>query len=264
MLSRPHHARHGLNNIFRGGAENTSEVTTSIQQWRENALWQWILERDTDGYGSSEFQVFVGYTLHRQPQKKIEEVIYIPPPIDEPVEIEEPPVEEITNWEEEELAKVEADQIIIRDAIQFEIGTDKILKEFIPTLDFVASLINEDVQIGHVVIEGHASEEGSHDYNYDLSNLRARAIFKALVEVGVHPDRLSHRGYGEALPKNTGGTEEELAKNRRVEFHIIRQDPPETVLELRELQSAPWAEKLLELIIPTPKEVEQKKTGRYR
>jgi hypothetical protein len=119
-------------------------------------------------------------------------------------------------------------------------------------LDFVASLINADVQIGHIVIEGHASAEGSHDYNYDLSNLRARAIFKALVKAGVHPDRLSHRGYGESLPQNTGDSEEALAKNRRVEFHIIRQDAPDTVLNLRELQSAPWAEILLELITPMP------------
>jgi outer membrane protein OmpA-like peptidoglycan-associated protein len=252
-LVTSYHSRNGLNNIFRGGAENTSEITTSVQQWRNNSLWQMGFSKGvTDGYGSSEFQVFIGYTMHRRPKKELDEIIYFPPPKDEPVVIEEPPVEEITNWEEEELAKVEADQIIIRDAIQFEVGTDNILITSEPTLDFVASRINADVQIGHIVIEGHASAEGSHDYNYDLSNLRARAIFKALVKAGVHPDRLSHRGYGESLPQNTGDSEEALAKNRRVEFHIIRQDAPDTVLNLRELQSAPWAEILLELITPMP------------
>ena len=63
---------------------------------------------------------------------------------------------------------------------------------------------------------------------------------------------MSHRGYGEALPKNLGSDEAALAENRRVEFHIIRQDPPETKLELRTLRSAPWAEKIIEYIIPTP------------
>ena len=95
---------------------------------------------------------------------------------------------------------------------------------------------------------------GTHEYNYDLSNLRARAIFRALIEAGVHPDRLSYRGYGEAMPKNLGSDEAALAENRRVEFHIVRQDPPETLLELRELRSAPWADILLKLVIPTPKE----------
>ena len=103
-------------------------------------------------------------------------------------------------------------------------GCDVLLQEGVWN-GFVAKLINEDIQIGHLVIEGHASEEGSYGYNYDLSNLRARAIYRALVEAGVHPDRLSHRGYGEAIPIKSGEDEASLALNRRVEFHIVRQDP---------------------------------------
>ena len=116
-----------------------------------------------DGYGASEFQAFLGYTVHRLPVEPVEEVI--PQPIvEEPVIIEEPIIEE-EDWEPEELAKVEADQIIIRDDIQFVLGTDQIIESSLPTLEFVAKLINDDVQIGHVVIEGHASEEGTHQYN---------------------------------------------------------------------------------------------------
>lgn len=253
-LTGGYHSRHGLNNLLRGGAENSQEISSGIQ-WREDDhIWQVGLSKGlNEGYGASEFQAFVGYTIHRRPTVDIEEVIP-QPVVEEPVVIEEPEIIE-PEWEPEELAKVEADQIIIREDIQFVVGTDQIIESSLPTLAFVAKLINEDVQIGHVVIEGHASEEGTHQYNYDLSNLRARAIFKALAEAGVHPDRMSHRGYGEALPKNLGGDEAALAENRRVEFHIIRQDPPETVLELRTLQSAPWAEQIIEWLIPQPKEV---------
>ena len=250
-ITTSYHARHGLNNLFRGGAENSQEITTGIQWSEGNGVWQFGLAKGlNDGYGASEFQAFLGYTIHRLPAEPIEEIIP-QPVVQEPVVIEEPIIEE-EDWEPEELAKVEADQIIIRGDIQFVLGTDQIIESSLPTLAFVAKLINEDVQIGHVVIEGHASEEGTHQYNYDLSNLRARAIFKALAESGVHPDRMSHRGYGEALPKNLGEDEAALAENRRVEFHIIRQDPPETKLELRTLQSAPWAEKVIQFIIPEP------------
>ena len=114
----------------------------------------------------------------------------------------------------------------------------------------MARLINEDIKIGHIVIEGHASEEGSFEYNYDLSNLRARAIFKALVQSGVHPDRISHRGYGEALPKNLGRDEESLSENRRVEFHIVRIDLEDVELELRPLNKGPWDGVPLDLITP--------------
>ena len=251
-LITSYHARHGTNNLFRGGAENSSEIVSAIQQVDGNEVWQFGISKGiSDGYGASEFQAFVQYTIHHRPPPPTPEEIYVPPTI-----IEEPPmIEEIIeeeSWEPEELAKVEDDQILIRDDIQFEVGTDIIVEASKPTVKAIADLINSDVRIGHVVIEGHASEEGSHEYNYDLSNLRARAIFKALVAQGVHPDRLSHRGYGEALPKTLGGTEEELAKNRRVEFHIVRQDSGDTVLSLRNLRSAPWAEIILEFIIPEP------------
>ncbi len=252
-LTTSYHARHGLNNFFRGGAENSKELTSGIQWIESDHTWQLGLSKGlNDGYGASEFQAFVGYTVHRLPPAPVEEVIP-QPPIIEPVVIEDPVIEE-EEWEPEELAKVEADQIIIREDIQFVVGTDQIVETSLPTLQFIAKLINEDVQIGHLVIEGHASEEGTHQYNYDLSNLRARAIFKALAESGVHPDRMSHRGYGEALPKNMGTDEAALAENRRVEFHIVRQDLPSTKLELRTLQSAPWTDKIIQFLIPSPVE----------
>ncbi len=250
-IGTSYHSRHGVNNFLKGGAENTSELTSYVQQHIDNKVLQLGVSKGlAGGYGSSEFQFFVNYTFHRIPTKPIEERMYIPPP-EEPAIIEEPPIEEIL-WEDEELAKVEEDQIIIKEDIQFELGTDRILDASIPTLKFIAKLVNEDVQIGHLVIEGHASDEGSHEYNYDLSNLRARAIFKALAEAGVHPDRMSHRGYGESLPKNTGEDEASLAENRRVEFHIVRQDPPDTMIELRVLESTPWSEEALNSNIPTP------------
>ena len=125
-----------------------------------------------------------------------------------------------------------------------------------PTLEFVAKIINEDIKIGHLVIEGHASEEGSFDYNYDLSNLRARAIYRALTASGVHPDRMSYRGYGEALPKVMGSDEASLAKNRRVEFHIVRIDPATGPLpELRDVKTKPWDGTPLRSIIPELKEM---------
>lgn len=253
-LTTSYHSRHGINSLFRGGAENSSEIVTAVQKHKNKHQTQLGISKGiSSGYGSSEFQVFIGYTMYRPPVEPIEERIYIPPPEDPPVVIDDPIIEE-TIWEPEQLAKIEENQIIIRDDIQFVVGTAEIIESSRPTVAYIAQLINSDVQIGHLVIEGHASEEGTHEYNYDLSNLRARAIFRALIEAGVHPDRLSYRGYGEAMPKNLGSDEAALAENRRVEFHIVRQDPPETLLELRELRSAPWADILLKLVIPTPKE----------
>ena len=96
-------------------------------------------------------------------------------------------------------------------------------------------------QIDHLVIEGHASEEGEFQPNFELSIDRARSIYVTLVEKGVHPARISFRGFGEVDPKDTGEDEADLARNRRVEFHIVRQlealeVPPEYAATVR----LPW------------------------
>ena len=109
-------------------------------------------------------------------------------------------------------------------------------------MQYVADLLNENWQIAHLVIEGHASEEGSFVYNYDLSIRRSRAIWEELIRAGVHPDRMSYRGMGEVVPRNSGEDEASLAGNRRVEFEIVRQyRPDETPEPMREGVRLPWS-----------------------
>ena len=250
-------ARFGLVNFLRGGAENSSEWINFMKiRYNKSFVYEVGIGKGiSSGYGTAEIRGFIN--VHFQKKNKKPEPVYPePPPTIEVLEEIIPPPEEIQTpsepvFEETELAKVHADQIYIRDAIQFGVGTDQILSSSKPTLDSIAQIINADIKIGHLVIEGHASEEGEFQYNYDLSNLRARAVYRALVEAGVHPDRMSYRGFGEALPKFTGTDEESLAKNRRVEFHIIRQDPPEGPLPpLREIKISPWSGTPISPIIP--------------
>ncbi len=138
---------------------------------------------------------------------------------------DEPLDDEEIDWKQGELARVEVHKqtITIRDDIQFAVGSDRILPESLPVLDQVADLMASYWQIDHLLVEGHASEEGEFDVNFELSIERARSIYKTLVEKGVHPARLSFRGFGEVDPTAVGDTEASLARNRRVEFHIVRQ-----------------------------------------
>jgi peptidoglycan-associated lipoprotein len=145
-------------------------------------------------------------------------------------------------WKEGELARVEDEAIVIRDPIQFEFNTANILPESLPTLQYVAKLMNENARLGHVVIEGHASEEGTYIYNYDLSIRRARSIWEEVITAGVHPARLSYRGMGEVVPRKQGTEEATLAKNRRVDFHIIHRYSELDVLpEYPEDIKLPWS-----------------------
>ncbi|MGB2171625.1 MAG: OmpA family protein [Flavobacteriaceae bacterium] len=74
---------------------------------------------------------------------------------------------------------------------------------------------------GIVVIEGHASTDGSEDFNMKLSQKRADSVRDKLIELGIDGSRLETKAYGETKP--LVGFENNRVKNRRVEFHRKQQ-----------------------------------------
>lgn len=224
--------RAGLSSIFSGGAENVSELMIGSQftLFRDFRVDVGVGKGLSEGYGSSQFRLFTGVTWTRIPVVKPRPVVAIvqPPPVENipdsvlitPIDVPKP------DWKPDELAKVVADQIVIRDPIQFEFAKDVILPISIPTVVQIAGVMETHPEIGHIVIEGHASEEGSFLYNYNLSNLRANAIFRELVQRGVHPTRMSTRSMGEVEPVTLLTDEASLERNRRVVFHIVHRIQP--------------------------------------
>jgi outer membrane protein OmpA-like peptidoglycan-associated protein len=81
-----------------------------------------------------------------------------------------------------------------------------------------------------VLIDGHASiDEGSKAANDTLSLKRAQAVEKYFTDNGVDASRLRATGYGDNLllnecPEKEHCTEEEHAKNRRVEL-VVKENP---------------------------------------
>lgn len=251
--------RLGLDRLLRGGAENSSELLAGVQlSPTPDLAWDVSLGKGlSDGYGTSEFRLVVGATWIRRPPpaqpSPAVRIVSVPEssPDSVVVDLPEDPPEEDYVWEEEELARVEGERIVIRDPIQFQFNTERILPESIPTLVYVSGLLEDNWQIVHLLIEGHASEEGSHAYNYDLSIRRARAIWEELIRVGVHPDRMSYRGMGETVPRKEGEDEASLATNRRVEFRIIRQlGGDERPDQYRDGVRLPWSGDDAEVVTP--------------
>ncbi|MEN9786275.1 MAG: hypothetical protein RLZZ299_1539 [Pseudomonadota bacterium] len=200
----------------------------------------------TRGYGASQFRTWVGLTWVRSPDRTPPAPALARPKTPPPPEIEEadlaPPPPPPPAWKPQELARVDEAQILIRDPIQFARGTNEILPVSSPTLDAISKLLSEHPEIAHLVIEGHASDEGTFAYNYDLSVARALQVYRALVVAGVHPARMSCRGMGEVAPVLAGSTDEALAANRRVVFHISRQLRGDEAFpaELLEPARMPW------------------------
>lgn len=69
-----------------------------------------------------------------------------------------------------------------------------------------------------VVLEGHADERGTREYNMALGERRAKAVQRYLVLQGVSPAQLEVVSYGEERAIATGNDESSWAQNRRVEL----------------------------------------------
>ena len=69
-----------------------------------------------------------------------------------------------------------------------------------------------------VVLEGHADERGTREYNMALGERRAKAVQRYLVLQGVSPAQLEPVSYGEERPNVIGHDENSWSQNRRVEL----------------------------------------------
>lgn len=140
--------------------------------------------------------------------------IVSPPP---PVVVEAAP--------EQPRVEITDDKIIIHDKIQFDYNKARIRPESNELLAEVARVVNDSPRIKKVRVEGYTSDEGSHDYNVELSRRRAKAVLDHLVKRGkVDAGRLESEGYGPDRPIADADRE----ANRRVEFTIVAQDYKQT------------------------------------
>jgi outer membrane protein OmpA-like peptidoglycan-associated protein len=72
-----------------------------------------------------------------------------------------------------------------------------------------------------VEVSGFTDSTGSEMHNIDLSERRAWAVGNALIDRGVHPSRVTARGYGASRPIASNNTEAGRQMNRRVTVLII-------------------------------------------
>jgi peptidoglycan-associated lipoprotein len=75
---------------------------------------------------------------------------------------------------------------------------------------------------GTVRLEGNCDERGSDEYNLALGEKRAKAAKSYLVALGVPADQLITISYGKEKPVDPGHNEAAWAKNRRVDFVIVK------------------------------------------
>ena len=82
------------------------------------------------------------------------------------------------------------------------------------TLRKQAAWLRENSNV-NVVVEGHADERGTREYNLALGERRANAAKDYLMTYGISADRISVISYGKERPVAAGSTPLAWSKNRR-------------------------------------------------
>ena len=114
--------------------------------------------------------------------------------------------------------------IEILDMVYFEYNKAVIKSQSFPILDAVAATMQGNPSIQLIEVQGHTDERGNDAYNLELSDKRAKAVVQYLVDKGLAADRLEGQGYGETQPIDRRSNENAWAKNRRVEFLILKRN----------------------------------------
>ena len=109
------------------------------------------------------------------------------------------------------------DAIPEQRTIYFAFDRDTIRPEFESVLSAHAEYLQNHPNT-NVVLEGHADERGTREYNLGLGERRARAVEQYLTVEGVSASQIEIVSYGEERPAVRGHDEESYAQNRRVVF----------------------------------------------
>ena len=119
------------------------------------------------------------------------------------------------------LQPIDTGASIVLKNIFFETGKYTLQQVSAAELDNIADLLKENPSV-NIQINGFTDNQGKPADNMILSENRAKAVVKYLIQKGIEPTRLSAKGYGETLPIADNNTEIGRAKNRRTSMKVTR------------------------------------------
>ena len=110
--------------------------------------------------------------------------------------------------------KAEPKPELLAVMVNFDYDSDVVKSDMEARLDALIGLLVEDATIT-IDIGGHASAEGTDDYNEDLSMRRAVVVRDYMAENGVDATRMTVMGHGEQQPLVPNDSEANRQANRR-------------------------------------------------
>jgi len=119
------------------------------------------------------------------------------------------------------LVPIEIGQVVRLNNVFFDFDKWDLRPESFVELDRVVTLLKDNPAI-EIEMSAHTDSRGSDDYNFKLSDNRARSVMEYILSKGIATTRIKSQGYGETKPVAPNDTDENRQLNRRVEFTILK------------------------------------------
>jgi outer membrane protein OmpA-like peptidoglycan-associated protein len=118
------------------------------------------------------------------------------------------------------LAALKKDVVVQLNDITFETAKAELKPDSFEELDRLIKMLEDSPNV-KCEISAHTDDVGNDDYNLKLSDKRAKSVVDYLASKGIKTERMIPKGYGETQPLVANDTDENKAKNRRVQFKIV-------------------------------------------
>ncbi len=118
-----------------------------------------------------------------------------------------------------ESGEIKANSAYVLTNIQFEFDSYKLLPSSFNELAKMVRAMQRNPS-WKLEINGHADDQGSDEYNLQLSVNRAKQVADFLITQGINPFRITIKGFGNKIPLKEGKDEVTRAINRRVEVEF--------------------------------------------
>jgi outer membrane protein OmpA-like peptidoglycan-associated protein len=104
--------------------------------------------------------------------------------------------------------------------LNFIFDTDRLVESSKKEIARIVGIF-KNKKVSRIVVEGHTDSKGSEEYNLQLSEKRATAVARYLVDgLNLREDQVNAIGFGELRPIATNATERGRLKNRRVDLKV--------------------------------------------
>ena len=107
--------------------------------------------------------------------------------------------------------------LLAQRTVFFDFDSFVVKDEYRPMLEAHAKVLSAN-RSKRMALEGHTDERGGREYNLALGQMRAEAVLRSMVLLGVQEVQLEAVSFGEERPALPGSDEAAWAKNRRVDL----------------------------------------------